>query len=375
MYAIENKKKGSGISLYYDKTHLFHRIPVLNNRNKYFECIGGYLKSNLSNFYVIVVYKLHENIAEFTEHFLKYISDYKDKPLLILGDLLNLLNYDNDENIDNFVNLMISNAFFPLINQATNFFQGAQTLLDHAWCNILHKDTCANILDVSVTSHKPLLVTIPPEFKHFVDDTETVNRNITLHNVNDDTIKAFSQDFDTLIYSTNIRTDCVYGLASDGNAVKNIFSNFYSNMHNIYTMHIVVNKVLTSKRNKYEKPLITQGLAKACKVKNKLHNKCIKSRVTSYESICKVEYKAYRTKLRNLIRTSEVNYFKSKFDNSCGNIKKFWNVINAIRCKNKTAQFPRFIDINIVLTEMFGRSNSTVHMSITNARAAVSTNY
>ena len=56
-------------------------------------------------------------------------------------------------------------------------------------------------------------------------------------------------------------------------------------MHNIYNTRIVVNKVLTSKRNKYEKPWITQGLAKACKIKNKLHNKWIKSRGTSYESI------------------------------------------------------------------------------------------
>ena len=71
-----------------------------------------------------------------------------------------------------------------------------------------------------------------------------------------------------------------------------------------------------------------------------------KSRGTSYESICKVEYKAYRTKLKNLIRTSEVNHFKSQFDNSCGNIKKAWNVINTFRCKKKMAQFPRFIDIN-----------------------------
>ena len=41
-HAIENKKKGSGISLYYDKTHLFHRMPALNTRNKYFESMGGY---------------------------------------------------------------------------------------------------------------------------------------------------------------------------------------------------------------------------------------------------------------------------------------------------------------------------------------------
>ena len=346
-HAIENKKKGSGISLYYDKTHLFHRMPALNTRNKYFESMGGYFKSDLSNFYVIVVYRFHNNTSEFTEHFLKFISEYKEKPLLILGDFnIDLLNYDNDPNIDNFVNLMISNAFFPLIDKATNFFRDGKTLLDHAWCNILHKETCANILEVSVSSHKPLLVTVPTEFKHYVDESDSINKNITIHNVNNDTIKAFSPDFDTLISSHNIRNDCTDGLKPDANDARNIFSDFYTNMHNIYNTHIVVNKVLTSKRNKYEKPWITQGLAKACRIKSKLHNKWIKSRGTSYESICKVEYKAYRTKLKNLIRTSEVNHFKSQFDNSCGNIKKAWNVINTIRCKKKMAQFPRFIDIN-----------------------------
>ena len=116
-HAIENKKKGSSISLYYDKTHLFHRMSALNTRNKYFESMGGYFESDLSKFYVIVVYRFHNNTSEFTEHFLKFISEYKEEPLLSLGDFnIDLLNYDNDPNIDNFVNLMLSNAFFS-INQ------------------------------------------------------------------------------------------------------------------------------------------------------------------------------------------------------------------------------------------------------------------
>ena len=50
-------------------------MPALNTRNKYFESMGGYFKSDLSNFYVIVVYRFHNNTSEFTEHFLKFISE------------------------------------------------------------------------------------------------------------------------------------------------------------------------------------------------------------------------------------------------------------------------------------------------------------
>ena len=47
-----------------------------------------------------------------------------------------------------------------------------------------------------------------------------------------------------------------------------------------------------------------------------------------------------------MIRVSEINYFKSKFANACGNIKKAWSVINSIRCKKKSTKFPSFIDVN-----------------------------
>ena len=58
------------------------------------------------------------------------------------------------------------------------------------------------------------------------------------------------------------------------------------------------------------------------------------------------EYKFYRSKLRGLIRTSELNYFRQKFSNACHNLKKAWSVINSIRCKKKSLKFPSFVDIN-----------------------------
>ena len=62
LYAKHNKSKGSGIKIYYKNSHLFQRIDV---RNNYFECMGGRFKTNDSQFYIIVVYRYHNNIKTF----------------------------------------------------------------------------------------------------------------------------------------------------------------------------------------------------------------------------------------------------------------------------------------------------------------------
>ena len=257
LYAIPGKKKGSGLSIYSHKIYLFRRISSLTSRNKFFECIGGNLETEYKELIFITVYRFHGNESEFLEHFMKIILPYKDKPLLILGDFnLNLFEYDNNTNIDDFVNGMISNSLFPLVNNATNFFRGSSTLIDHAWTNILNNSTKCDVVDI-------------------------------------------------LTFKSN--------------------------------------------RNKYDKPRITTGLAKACKVKSKLHNKWIKSRGTMNENAAKTNYKSYRSKFKKLIQQAELNYFKNKFNNASGNIRKTWSVINSIRCKRKNNKLPNFIDTNGII--------------------------
>ena len=122
-----------------------------------------------------------------------------------------------------------------------------------------------------------------------------------------------------------------------------MFSQFYEQLTLTYSNNIIIHKNFKSKRNKYDKPWISEGIAKSCKTKNKLHNKWIKSRGNMTENFNKTEYKSYRSKLRNLIRLSEENYYKAKFAKTCGDIKKAWKVINSIRCKSKSAKFPNTI--------------------------------
>ena len=72
-YALHNKSKGSGLSIYYNKMHIFNRIPSLDIRNKHFECMGGSLKSENCQLHLIVVYRFHDNEAVFIEQFPKII--------------------------------------------------------------------------------------------------------------------------------------------------------------------------------------------------------------------------------------------------------------------------------------------------------------
>ena len=113
----------------------------------------------------------------------------------------------------------------------------------------------------------------------------------------------------------------------DSNKVRAMFSQFYEQLALTYSNNIIIDKNFKSKRNKYDKPWISEGIAKSCKTKNKLHNKWIKARGSMTENFHKTEYKSYRSKLRNLIRLSEENYYKAKFAKTCGDIKKAWKVI------------------------------------------------
>ena len=59
----------------------------------------------------------------------------------------------------------------------------------------------------------------------------------------------------------------------------------------------------SKKRNFINKPWITLAVAKSCKTKNKLHNKWINARGRPNEAQAKREFKTYRAKLRDIIRT------------------------------------------------------------------------
>ena len=210
-------------------------------------------------------------------------------------------------------------------------------MIDHAWTNILNNSTKCDVVDILTSSHKPLLSSIPTKLKHFIDESGSNNNNIKLHNINTDSLNNFSKEFDSFLSNRSYRYN---DPIKDSTIAISTFSDFYSTLTHHYNKHIVVDKVFNSNRNKYYKPWLTTGLAEACKVKSKLHNIWIKSRGSVNENAAKTNYKSYRSRLKKLIQQAELNYFRNKFNNSSGNIRKAWSVINSIRCKSKNNKLP-----------------------------------
>ena len=211
LHGMNNKSKGSGIPLYFKKSLLFNRIASLNICNEHFECMGGRFNTHSNQFYIIVVYRFHYKDNEFINEFNKALNYYKNKPLIVMGDFnINLLNYDSNKTDDDFENDTFPSSLYPLVNKPTNFFQNNSSLINQAWSNMLYENTNCSILNVSVSNHKPLLITMPVSLKHFTEnDEQTINMRI--NNITETTIEKFSDGFnefmDSIKHDLNNITD------------------------------------------------------------------------------------------------------------------------------------------------------------------------
>ena len=82
------------------------------------------------------------------------------------------------------------------------------------------------------------------------------------------------------------------------------YNNFLDNFTNMYNEHCPVKKVKLA-HSKVYKPWFTKGLQNACKKKNNLYVKYLKTKST--EDITR--YKTYKNKLTSILRICEKVYF------------------------------------------------------------------
>ena len=78
-------------------------------------------------------------------------------------------------------------------------------------------------------------------------------------------------------------------------------------------------------------PWITKDILAARKLKNKLYKRFINNPNDTNEN----NYKTCRNKFNNMKRLAKKSYYKSKFEESQGNIRQTWKLINEITNKNK----------------------------------------
>ena len=108
--------------------------------------------------------------------------------------------------------------------------------------------------------------------------------------------------------------------------VDDSMNTFYHTIVNAYNKSFP--RVKLSRKRAKDKPWVTAGLKKSIKEKQKLF------RIYKFNHSVENERK-YNNELRNIIRQSEINYFKEMFDNKKNSIKMLWSNLGNILSPNK----------------------------------------
>ena len=108
---------------------------------------------NLTDFNCSYLNKLLENISK------------EQKSIFLLGDFnVNLLNYNEHNQTNEFLDSLASDSFIPLILQPTRITSHTNTLIDHIFSNIIDPDIISGNLTATISDHLPQLAIIANTF-------------------------------------------------------------------------------------------------------------------------------------------------------------------------------------------------------------------
>ena len=99
---------------------------------------------DLTDFNSNYLNKLLENISK------------EQKYVFLLGDFnVNLLNYNEHNQTNEFLDSLASNSFIPLILQPTRITSHSNTLIDNIFLNVIDLDIISGNLTATISDHLP----------------------------------------------------------------------------------------------------------------------------------------------------------------------------------------------------------------------------
>ena len=108
---------------------------------------------DLTDFNCNYLNKLLENISK------------EQKSIFLLGDFnVNLLNYNEHNQTNEFLDSLASNSFIPLILQPTRITSHSNTLIDNIFSNVIDPDIISGNLTATISDHLPQFSIIPNMF-------------------------------------------------------------------------------------------------------------------------------------------------------------------------------------------------------------------
>ena len=122
-----------------------------------------------SNIIVSVIYRHPStDLADFNCNYLNNLLEKTSKEqnsIFLLRDFnVNLLNYNEHNETNEFLDSLASNSFIPLILQPTTITSHSNTLIDNTFSNAIDPDIISGNLTATISDHLPQSTIIPNVF-------------------------------------------------------------------------------------------------------------------------------------------------------------------------------------------------------------------
>ena len=254
--------------------------------------------------------------------------------LYLIGDLnihicSSKKNFSNDA-ID-YVNMLASNSFFPIISLLTQVADTSATLIDHIISNDCKNSIFRGIIKTDLSDHYPNFCTIDAAARNrtsnnkskeliFQRDLIDIDSDIFCHHLHESLCEFFKNNCDVNpSYFNNLFSDCI-------NIIKSIID-FHASL-----------KKLSRKQLKLKlKSWITKGLLVSIKHKQQLY----KTHFVNGNSEQKKFYKTYANKLNRTKFAAKQLYYQKELENSnliCLKHGKLLNLFFRLLIKNHLRQ-------------------------------------
>ena len=276
------------------------------------------------------------DLNDFNTNYLNNLLDKvskEQKSVFLLGDFnVNLLNYNDHNPTNEFLDSLASNSFVPYILQPTRLTSHSKTLIDNIFSNIISPEAISGNLTATISDHLPQFMIVPNVFSNPPSNKANIfERDWSNFDQENFILDYFSIDWDV-------------ALKLDEQNVNYSTESFLNKINSLLSNYVPLKKINKYKLKFRSKPWITTGLQKSISVKNKFLTNFIKKKDPAKKAELHLQYKNHRNLLSTLLKKSKENYYKKCFESNWNNAKIIWKGIKSlITLKDITSSVPRTI--------------------------------
>ena len=316
-------KTGGGVSLCIKSGISYTLRKDLCITSNELECIFIEISSgNLSFARNIVVASIYRppntNINQFNESIIPILNKLrKEKKICYLtGDFnLDLFKSDSHTGTTDFLNVMHTHAYVPLITRPTRVTDKSATLIDNIYTNNVQNMSSSfqGLLVTEITDHYPIFH-CNINIKEKANDLYIWKRTLNTLNTQNFLNLLSNADWSEVFSTTN---------------AQEAFTKFHNKLKLLYDEAFPKRRIKI--RYNCKKPWLTEEIKQAIKWKNKLY---IKSKKIP-SAFNEITYKDHRNKLNKQMNKAEKDYYNELINLNKNDIKRTWTIIKEIINKNK----------------------------------------